>query len=48
MLKCVRSAFRWSSTFSGILDTLPPAQPFSYTTGVVFEVAGEAIGELIQ
>lgn len=36
------------STFSGILDTLPPAQPFSYSTGVVFEVAGEAIGELIQ
>lgn len=36
------------STFSGILDTLPPAMPFSYSTGVVFEVAGDAIGELIQ
>src|SRR2546423_11648459 len=36
------------TTFSGILDALPPAQPFSYSTGVVFEVAGDAIGELIQ
>jgi branched-chain amino acid transport system substrate-binding protein len=36
------------STFSGILDTLPPAKPYSYSTGVVFEVAGDAIGELIQ
>src|SRR6516165_597345 len=29
------------TTFSGILDALPPAKPFSYSTGVVFEVAGE-------
>jgi ABC-type branched-subunit amino acid transport system substrate-binding protein len=36
------------TTFSGILDALPPAKPFSYSTGVVFEVAGEAIGELIR
>src|SRR5215472_6540852 len=36
------------TTFSGIGDALPPAQPFSYSTGVVFEVAGEAIGELIR
>ncbi len=36
------------STFSGIADALPPAQPFSYSTGVVFEIAGDAIGELIQ
>jgi ABC-type branched-subunit amino acid transport system substrate-binding protein len=36
------------TTFSGILDALPPAQPFSYSTGVVFEVAGDAIGGLIQ
>jgi branched-chain amino acid transport system substrate-binding protein len=36
------------TTFSGILDALPPAKPFSYSTGVVFEVAGDAIGELIQ
>ena len=36
------------TTFSGIADALPPAQPFSYSTGVVFEIAGEAIGELAQ
>jgi branched-chain amino acid transport system substrate-binding protein len=36
------------TTFSGILDALPPAKPFSYSTGVVFEVAGEAIGELVR
>jgi branched-chain amino acid transport system substrate-binding protein len=36
------------TTFSGILDALPPAKPFSYSTGVVFEVAGEAIGELLH
>lgn len=36
------------TTFSGILDALPPAQSYSYSTGVVFEVAGQAIGELIQ
>jgi ABC-type branched-subunit amino acid transport system substrate-binding protein len=36
------------TTFSGIGDALPPAQPFSYSTGVVFEIAGQAIGELIQ
>jgi branched-chain amino acid transport system substrate-binding protein len=36
------------TTFSGIGDALPPAKPFSYSTGVVFQVAGDAIGELIQ
>src|SRR4029079_8064670 len=36
------------TTFSGILDALPPSKPFSYSTGVVFEVAGEAIGELLH
>ena len=36
------------TTFSGIGDALPPAQPFSYSTGVVFEIAGEAIGELVR
>ncbi len=36
------------TAFSGILDALPPAKPFSYSTGVVFEVAGEAIGELMK
>jgi branched-chain amino acid transport system substrate-binding protein len=36
------------TTFSGILDALPPAKPFSYSTGVVFEVAGAAIGELLR
>jgi branched-chain amino acid transport system substrate-binding protein len=35
------------TSFSGILDALPPSKPFSYSTGVVFEVAGEAIGELV-
>ncbi|MGV6872077.1 ABC transporter substrate-binding protein [Pseudochelatococcus sp. B33] len=34
------------TSFSGILDALPPAQPYSYSTGVMFEVAGEAIGTL--
>ena len=36
------------TTFSGIGDALPPAKPFSYSTGVVFEVAGDAIGQLSQ
>ncbi len=36
------------ASFSGILDALPPAKPFSYSTGVVFEVAGEAVGELLK
>jgi branched-chain amino acid transport system substrate-binding protein len=36
------------ASFSGILDTLPPSKPFSYSTGVVFEVAGEAVGELLR
>ncbi len=36
------------ATFSGILDALPPSKPFSYSTGIVFEVAGEAIGQLIR
>lgn len=36
------------SAFSGIADALPPAQPFSYSTGVVFEIAGAAVGELGQ
>ena len=34
------------STFSAILNALPPAKPFYYSTGVMFEVAGEAIGVL--
>jgi branched-chain amino acid transport system substrate-binding protein len=36
------------TSFSGILDALPPAKPYSYSTGVVFEVAGAAIGDLIR
>jgi branched-chain amino acid transport system substrate-binding protein len=36
------------SSFSGILDALPPVKPYSYSTGVVFEVAGAAIGELLR
>lgn len=35
------------STFSAVLDALPPAKPFSYSTGVMFEVAGEAIAQLL-
>ncbi len=34
------------STFSAVLDALPPAKPFYYSTGVTFEIAGEAIGAL--
>ena len=37
-----------ASTFSAILDALPPAKPQYYSTGVAFEVAGEAIGVLSQ
>ena len=36
------------ASFSGILDALPPGKPFSYSTGIVFEVAGEAVGELLK
>lgn len=36
------------ASFSGILDALPPSKPFSYSTGIVFEVAGEAVGELVR
>jgi branched-chain amino acid transport system substrate-binding protein len=35
-----------ASTFSAILDALPPAKPDYFSTGVTFEVAGEAIGTL--
>jgi ABC-type branched-subunit amino acid transport system substrate-binding protein len=31
-----------ASTFSAVLDALPPAKPMYYSTGVAFEVAGEA------
>lgn len=34
------------SQFSGIIDALPPAKPYYYSVGVVFEVAGEVIGQL--
>ncbi|MCO5065291.1 MAG: ABC transporter substrate-binding protein [Rhizobiaceae bacterium] len=34
------------TSFSGIIDALPPAKPYSYSTGVMFEVAGEAIATL--
>ena len=37
-----------ASAFSAILDALPPAKPLYYSTGVTFEVAGEAIGVLSQ
>ncbi len=36
------------STFSAILDALPPAKRDYFSTGVMFEVAGEAIGVLQQ
>jgi branched-chain amino acid transport system substrate-binding protein len=36
------------TAFSAILDALPPAKPNSYSTGVMFEVAGETIGSLLQ
>src|SRR5262245_41287054 len=41
---CVRVV----STFSGSLDALPPAKSHYYSAGVMFEVAGEAIGTLSQ
>jgi len=34
------------STFSAIFDALPPANRYYFSTGVLFEVAGEAIAEL--
>jgi branched-chain amino acid transport system substrate-binding protein len=34
------------STFSAILDALPPAKAYYYSTGVMFEIAGEAVGVL--
>ncbi len=36
------------STFSAVLDAFAPAKPFYYSTGVTFEVAGEAIATLSQ
>jgi branched-chain amino acid transport system substrate-binding protein len=36
------------TSFSAVLDALPPAKPYYYSTGVMFEVAGEAIGTLSQ
>jgi branched-chain amino acid transport system substrate-binding protein len=36
------------STFSAVLDALPPAKTYYYSTGVMFEVAGEAIASLSQ
>jgi branched-chain amino acid transport system substrate-binding protein len=36
------------SSFSAIIDALPPANPYYFSTGVLFEVAGEAIGELCR
>jgi branched-chain amino acid transport system substrate-binding protein len=32
------------SGFSGIASALPPAQPFAYSAGTIFEVAGQAAG----
>ena len=36
------------SSFSAVVDALPPSKPLYYSTGVLFEVAGEAIGTLSQ
>lgn len=36
------------STFSAVLDAFAPAKPYYYSTGVTFEVAGEAIATLSQ
>jgi len=36
------------TSFSAVLDALPPAKSHYYSTGVLFEVAGEAIGTLSQ
>jgi branched-chain amino acid transport system substrate-binding protein len=36
------------STFSAVLDAFAPAKPFYFSTGVTFEVAGEAIATLSQ
>jgi branched-chain amino acid transport system substrate-binding protein len=37
-----------ASSFSAVIDALPPAKPYYYSTGVMFEVAGEAIATLSQ
>lgn len=34
--------------FSGIASALPPAQPFAYSAGTIFEVAGQAAGEFTK
>lgn len=34
--------------FSGIASALPPAQPFAYSAGTLFEVAGQAAGEFTK
>jgi ABC-type branched-subunit amino acid transport system substrate-binding protein len=36
------------SSFSAVVDALPPSKSLYYSTGVMFEVAGEAIGTLSQ
>lgn len=43
-----RSGVPVVTSFSGIIDALPPAEPYSYSTGVMFEVAGEAIAALAE
>jgi ABC-type branched-subunit amino acid transport system substrate-binding protein len=36
------------ASFSGVKPALPPAQPYYYSTGVVFEVAGEASAQYLK
>lgn len=33
--------------FSGVQATLPPAKPYAYSAGTVFEVSGEVAGEIL-
>jgi branched-chain amino acid transport system substrate-binding protein len=48
MVEMRKAGIPVASTFSAILDALPPAKPDYYSTGVTFEEAGEAIAELSQ
>jgi branched-chain amino acid transport system substrate-binding protein len=36
------------ASFSGVTDALPPAKPYSYSIGTLFEVSGEALGALVK
>lgn len=36
------------ASFSGVIDALPPAKPFYYSLGAIFEVSGEAHAALVK